>query len=122
MGSFEQAMVAILIVLVLLLTILPPVLPTGSIFTTSIVSLYCTYLVYNGLEASPHAECNYFAGQRSSFSMWTGIFITTVAISYTGFSVSRNQTKMSDGSKALEADSAGSNSTKRKTERRLKML
>merc|ERR1711920_426355 len=66
--------------------------------------------------ASPHAEGNYFAGQRSSFSMWTGIFITTVAISYTGFSVSRNQTKMSDGSKALEADSAGSKpSTKRKT-------
>jgi len=112
--SFEQAMVALLIVFVLLMSILPPALQNGSVFCTSIVSIYCTYLVYNGLESSPHEECNYFAGQRSSLAMWLGIFVTTVAISYTGFSVSRNQTKMSDGSKALEVDSAGSKSSSNK--------
>eukprot|EP00483_Globobulimina_turgida_P000284 UN00284 len=96
--SFEQAMLAILIVLCLLLTILPPVLMTGSIFTTSFVSFYISYLTYSALESSPNDECNWFAGKQSSITMWLGVIITAAAISYTGFSVSRNQTKMSDGS------------------------
>merc|ERR1712154_440834 len=41
-----------------------------------------------------------------------GIFVTTMAISYTGFSVSRNQTKMSDGSAVLEMDTISSSKKK----------
>eukprot|EP01084_Bolivina_argentea_P261708 442387_1 len=100
--SFEQAMLAILIVLVLILTILPPVLNTGSIFTTAIVSFYISYLTYSALESSPHYECNWFAGKQSSITMWLGVIITAAAISYTGFSVSRNQVKMSDGADTVD--------------------
>ena len=49
--SRNQALLAIQIVLVLLLSILPPVLQSGSIFTTAIVAFYCTFLVYRGLES-----------------------------------------------------------------------
>ncbi len=100
--SFEQAMLAILIVLCLILTLLPPVLQQGSIFTTSIVSFYISYLTYSALESSPHIECNWFAGKPSSITMWLGVIITAAAISYTGFSVSKNKVNMSDGTEATD--------------------
>jgi len=106
--SFNQAMLAICVVLSLILTVLPVAVGNGSIFTTAIVSFYITYLTYSALEGSPEAECNEFAGEQSSLSMWLGFLITAAAISYTGFSVSRNQTKMSDGSDAIEMGATGS--------------
>merc|ERR1712154_526921 len=62
-----------------------------------IVSFYVSYLVYSALESSPHAECNWFYGEQSSVSIIIGTIITAAAISYTGFSVSKNKVKMSDG-------------------------
>jgi len=102
--SFGQAMLAIMIVLVLLLTILTPLLGTGSIFTTAIVAFYMSYLTYSALESMPDDDCNWFANKanQSSVSLWLGSIITAAAISYTGFSVSRNQVNMSDGSSSLE--------------------
>eukprot|EP00484_Ammonia_sp_Unknown_P018019 CAMPEP_0197026582 /NCGR_PEP_ID=MMETSP1384-20130603/6636_1 /TAXON_ID=29189 /ORGANISM="Ammonia sp." /LENGTH=445 /DNA_ID=CAMNT_0042455271 /DNA_START=210 /DNA_END=1547 /DNA_ORIENTATION=+ len=107
--SFEQAMLAINIVLVLLLSVLPPLLQTGSIFTTAIVAFYMSFLTYSALESSPHAECNWFAdsANQSSVSFYLGMFITAAAISYTGFSVSRNQVNMSDGTSSIELVAAG---------------
>lgn len=103
--SFNQAMLAILIVLVLLLSVLTVIIQTGgSIFTTSIVSFYMSYLTYSALESMPDEECNWFANanNQSSISLWLGCIITAAAISYTGFSVSRNQVNMTDGSSSLE--------------------
>jgi len=101
--SFEQAMIAINITLVLILFILPPVVQTGgSVFTSGIVGFYMTFLTYNALETSPHNECNWFAdaNEGNAITLWLGVLITAVAISYVGFSVSRNQVNMSDGSSA----------------------
>eukprot|EP01083_Nonionella_stella_P029923 82206_1 len=109
--SFEQAMLAILVVLVLILSVLPPALNSGSIFTTSIVAFYMSYLTYSALESSPHTDCNAFAdpNNQSSITMWLGVLITAAAISYTGFSVSRNQTRMTDGSDAVTTTAQNTN-------------
>lgn len=114
--SFNQAMLAILIILVIILSILPPVLQTGSIFTTSIVSFYMSYLVYSALESSPNVECNWFANSsnQSSISLWLGCIITAAAISYTGFSVSKNQVNMTDGSSSLELKDMSNKKKRRK--------
>jgi len=95
--QFEQAMLALMVVLVLILSVLPPVVQNGSLFTTSIVSFYLSYLTFAALEASPDADCNWFATHSDHVSMWLGFLVTICAICYTGFSVSNNFVKMSDG-------------------------
>merc|ERR1719317_1331187 len=113
--SFNQGMLALCVVMSLILFVLPIAVGNGSIFTTGIVAFYITYLTYSALEGSPDAECNSFAGEQSSLSMWLGFLITAAAISYTGFSVSRNQNKMTDGSDAIQTKEIEMGSTKRKT-------
>merc|ERR1711997_334017 len=97
---------ALMVILVLLLTVLPPLLRNGSIFTTAIVSFYISYLTFAGLEASDDVDCNWFASSESSdnLSLWLGFLFTIAAISYTGFSVSKHFVEMSDGSKSTRAD------------------
>merc|ERR1712217_969532 len=83
--QLNQAMLALMVVLVLILTILPPVLQNGSIFTTSLVSFYITYLTFAGLEASDNEECNWVASNQNGndLGLWLGFLITIAAICYT---------------------------------------
>ena len=99
--QLNQAMLALMVVVVLVLSILPPLLRNGSIFTTAMVSFYVSYLTFAGLEASDDAECNWFATHSDQLSLWMGFLVTIAAISYTGFAVSKNFVEMSDGSKSL---------------------
>jgi len=100
----NEAMLALMVVLVVLLTVLPPLLRNGSIFTTAIVSFYISYLTFAGLEASDDADCNWFASRNDQLSLWLGFLFTIAAISYTGFSVSKHFVEMSDGSMSTRAD------------------
>ena len=86
----QKGLIAVTIVLTILITIAIPWINGGSLFTTAVVSFYCTYLLYAALESHPNVECNAFAqsNKNSQISMWIGIIITSIAISYTGFSVS----------------------------------
>jgi len=104
--QLNQAMLALMVILVLILTVLPPLLRNGSIFTTAIVSFYISYLTFAGLEASDDVDCNWYASSESSdnLSLWLGFLFTIAAISYTGFSVSKHFVEMSDGSKSTRAD------------------
>jgi len=101
--TLNQAMCALMVVLVLVLSVLPPLLQNGSIFTTAIVSFYVSYLTFAALEASDNAECNWFANHSDDLSLWLGFGVTIAAISYTGFSVSKHFVEMSDGSGAIKA-------------------
>jgi len=86
--TFNQAIIAITIVLIIIATILPFVLATGSIFATAVISFYMTYLCFAGLSSYPKSECNKFANDKTTASLWIGIIITALAICYTAFSVS----------------------------------
>jgi len=86
--TFNQAIIAITIVLIIIATILPLVLASGSIFATGVISFYMTYLCFAGLASYPKTECNKFANDKNTASLWIGIIITAIAICYTAFSVS----------------------------------
>jgi len=80
-------MISITIVLVIIGTVLPVVLRSGSIFSTAIISVYMTYLCYDGLSHYPKSSCNPTLNQRSTASLWIGIILTAWSITYAGLSV-----------------------------------
>ena len=100
--GLNEAMCALMVVLVLILSVLPILVPNGSIFTSAILSFYISYLTFAGLEASDDDECNWFAQHSDDLSLWLGFLVTIGAICCTGFSVSKNFVEMSDGSKAID--------------------
>jgi len=101
--TLNQAMCALMVVLVLLLSVLTVLMPQGSVFTTAIVSFYVSYLTFAALEASDDEQCNWFSTRTDSLSLWLGFLVTIAAISYTGFSVSKHFVEMSDGSSAVKS-------------------
>lgn len=102
--SFNQIIIIVSIILVILATILPLILQTGSIFTTAVVSFYMTYLCYAGLSNYPHEECNPFLNERNTGSLWIGIVISAAAIAYTGFSVSKQNLLSSNANQIADND------------------
>jgi len=89
--SFNHMIIIITIVLVIIAIALPPILQSSSIFTASVVGFYMTYLCYTGLSSFPKKQCNQFANERNTASLWVGIIITAAAISYIGFSTSQHR-------------------------------
>ena len=99
--DFSTAMIIICIILCVIITILPIVLQTSSIFTSAIVCFYVTYLVFSGLESVNDNNCNQFINDTTPPSMWIGIGITLLAISYTGFAASKQIHEKDDLEKEL---------------------
>jgi hypothetical protein len=88
--KLNQALIALTIVAVVALNVVSLLISHGSVFVTGIVSLYCTYLCYSGLQSQPEANCNAFFGERNTLNLWLGIVITVAALSYAGFSVANS--------------------------------
>jgi len=85
--SLNQTLIALTIIAVVVLFAVSIYVEDGSIFVTSIVATYGTYLCYDGLQSKADS-CNALAGERDTLSLWLGILITAAALSYAGFSVS----------------------------------
>jgi hypothetical protein len=58
----------------------------GSLLTSSIVSLYVTYLAYSMVSKNPNAECNPVMGNNDVAGMIIGLTLTAVSLAWTGFS------------------------------------
>jgi hypothetical protein len=85
---FNQALIALTIVAVILLNVLSLCVDHGSIFVTALVSLYCTYLCYAGLQAESSPKCNTFYGEKNTLSLWIGISIVIATLCYQGSTMS----------------------------------
>merc|ERR1712241_1405575 len=63
--------------------------PYGNIYTSSIVTFYCTWLLYTALAADHDPKCNTLLSdgkqQKGGAVMWIGIALVTAALSYLGY-------------------------------------
>jgi serine incorporator 1/3 len=58
----------------------------GSLLTSSVMSLYATYLCFSIVSHNPNGRCNPRLGQNDSWGIVIGLFLTTVSLAWTGWS------------------------------------
>ncbi|ETO12023.1 serine incorporator 3 [Reticulomyxa filosa] len=90
----SKVLISLTIIAAVALFIISVSVQHGSIFVTGIVTLYGSYLCYNGLQSRPQESCNAFAGEKNTLNLWLGILITAAALSYAGFSVASSTNKV----------------------------
>jgi len=86
--ELNQTLITLTIIGVIVLNVMSLSVERGSVFVTAIVSFYCTYLCYSGLQSQPESSCNAFFGKKNTLNLWLGIVITIAALSYAAYSVS----------------------------------
>ena len=58
----------------------------GSLLTSSIMSLYVTYLAYSMVSKNPNGHCNPYLGQNDVWGITIGLTLTAVSLAWTGLS------------------------------------
>jgi hypothetical protein len=102
----KETLIGVSIVLVIAIYALTLYAKHGSLFTTGIVALYVTYLLYSGLSSAEGSKCNQLARRNERSTMWLGIVFTALSLSYIGFSVSKNFTLCFDDDGPPEEEAA----------------
>jgi hypothetical protein len=107
----NQVLIGATIAAVVILHILSLCVGHGSIFVTSIVALYGTYLCYSGLSQSD-SSCNQFYNKKNTLSLWLGIVITIAAVLYAGCSVSSSSNTYKDSDNVNQSCNSGDKKVK----------
>ncbi|GAX16780.1 hypothetical protein FisN_21Hh228 [Fistulifera solaris] len=71
--------------------------PEGSLLTSSVMSMYATYLAYSMVSKNPHAECNPMLGTNDSWGIAIGLTLTALSLAWTGFSWTAEERLNVDG-------------------------
>jgi serine incorporator 1/3 len=58
----------------------------GSLLTSSLVSLYATYLAYSMVSKNPNETCNPFLGTQDVTGIVMGLTLTAISLAWTGWS------------------------------------
>jgi hypothetical protein len=58
----------------------------GSLLTSSVMSLYVTYLAYEMVSKNPRAECNPQLGSNDSMGIVVGLTLTALSLAWIGWS------------------------------------
>jgi len=58
----------------------------GSLLTTSVISLYATYLAYSIVSKHPNGQCNPTLGSNDVMGIVVGLFFTMLSLAWTGWS------------------------------------
>jgi uncharacterized membrane protein YkgB len=80
--TLHETLIVITIVFCILNAVLSVVIGNGSFFVAAVVSFYCTFLLFSAIQADPDANCNQFANNRDTVSLWVGYILTFFAIFY----------------------------------------
>lgn len=80
--SLHETIIIVSIVLCIATAILSAVIGNGSFFVSGVVSFYCTFLVFSAMQADTNDECNEFADNRDTASLWIGYILTFLALFY----------------------------------------
>eukprot|EP00484_Ammonia_sp_Unknown_P001494 CAMPEP_0197020458 /NCGR_PEP_ID=MMETSP1384-20130603/1241_1 /TAXON_ID=29189 /ORGANISM="Ammonia sp." /LENGTH=449 /DNA_ID=CAMNT_0042448083 /DNA_START=37 /DNA_END=1383 /DNA_ORIENTATION=+ len=78
----HRTLISLTIVICLINGVLSVIRGDGSFFVSSVVSFYCTFLLFAALQSDDSETCNVFAasGSRSTASLWIGYIVTLLAI------------------------------------------
>jgi len=63
----------------------------GSLLTSSVISLYATYLCFSIVSKNPNATCNPRLGHDDVWGITIGLFLTTISLIWTGWSWSAEE-------------------------------
>jgi hypothetical protein len=69
----------------------------GSLLTSSIMSLYVTYLAYSMVSKNPNGHCNPYLGENDVWGIAIGLSLTAVSLAWTGLSWTAEDRLNSEG-------------------------
>jgi len=69
----------------------------GSLLTSSMISLYVTYLAYSMVSKNPNGACNPQLGSSDATGIAIGLFLTAVSLAWTGWSWTAEERLNVDG-------------------------
>ena len=58
----------------------------GSLLTSSVMSLYITYLCFSIVSKNPNGSCNPRLGRNDAWGITIGLFLTVISLAWTGWS------------------------------------
>jgi serine incorporator 1/3 len=71
--------------------------PEGSLLTSSMISLYVTYLAYSMVSKNPNGQCNPQLGSSDVTGMVIGLTLTAISLAWTGWSWTAEERLNVDG-------------------------
>ncbi len=78
-------LIALTIIIVLANGVASAVAGNGSFLVSAVVSFYCVFLCFAALQADDDDECNVWAGEKDTASLWIGYIVTFLAIFYAAY-------------------------------------
>ena len=69
----------------------------GSLLTSSMISLYVTYLAYSMVSKNPNGQCNPQLGSSDATGITVGLLLTAVSLAWTGWSWTAEERLNVDG-------------------------
>lgn len=79
----------------------------GSLLTSSVISLYATYLAYSMVSKNPNASCNPNLGSNDAWGIVIGLSLTAVSLAWTGWSWTAEDRLNVEGVQSARAVSGG---------------
>jgi len=109
----EKTLISITILLCVALSAVScsKVAPHGTLLTSAVVTIYCTFLCFSALSSNPNGDCNPIGNSDCSvFSLIVGMIVAGVSMASSAFSatnskdvlVGRSETSTADDNKATE--------------------
>lgn len=89
--SFNVGVITATILLFVGFTVvsISPLVPSGSLFPSAVISIYCVYLAYGALQSEPHSEkCNGLGHEidaASGSTLAIGMLIMLLSVVYSAF-------------------------------------
>ena len=81
----HRTFISLTIVLVLINGIVSVVVGNGSFFVSAVVSFYVTFLCFAALQADDDDDCNVWAGNNDTASLWIGFLFTFLTVFIAAF-------------------------------------
>jgi hypothetical protein len=89
----QQTFISLTITATCMLTIVScsNIAPHGTIFTSAIVTTYCTYLCYSALVSYPDIQCNPKTNENSISDMVVGLLLTSLSMASLAWNMTNSQ-------------------------------
>jgi len=79
----------------------------GSLLTSSVLSLYVTYLAYGMVSKNPNGSCNPYLGNNDVWGITIGLTLTAVSLAWTGWSWTAEERLNVDGVQSARPVTSG---------------
>lgn len=108
--STSTAFITITLIVCVMFTLISisNIAPHGAILTSSVVTAYCTFVLYGSLSSNPDSKCNSVNLQSGGWNV-AGLVIAAITLAYRAWSLNRNSLFNSDEEEIQVKATSGKN-------------